>query len=288
MTVYTCQHFAGISTVGVSPAGILSVGIWASLIFSLVIMPSQSTVAQQVKPAGGLDISEVEGKLEGVAGNMLRLQSEDGTHYMVMLAGNTTLAYDGTAEPEFLMPGLMVRFTAPFDAKGMPHGEVTELEIFRPAKQRRMSREQMQDQTPGIYPVSKENEDKDKKQDARSRRRRKPEPPLPAGVQKFRIVGQIRGVQDSKLQIAAGNRPVMIQLAKEPKIAVASGDTQFCMAGDAVSVSGLSNAAQPELIKAESIEIKGEQPLGKDIKQNPKDKKGTKENRSRPAKPNPR
>ena len=58
----------------------------------------------------------------------------------------------------------MVRFNATFDIRrGVALTPVSEIELFRPARQKRMSREQRLDQTPGIFPVTqKQDGDKGK------------------------------------------------------------------------------------------------------------------------------
>ncbi|MCA9191481.1 MAG: hypothetical protein KDB03_06960 [Planctomycetales bacterium] len=86
--------------------------------------------------------------------------------------------------------------------------------------------------------------------------------PAASGVQDFRIVGQVGAVQDNKLQVVAGNRPLIVMLSEKAKITVSTTDTQFVGVGDAVSVSGLRDAAQPQYVEAQSITITAAKPLG--------------------------
>lgn len=223
----------------------------------LALVEESPIVAQDKTPAGGLEIAEVEGTLQAVAGNRLKIKTEDGKDVIAVLDSRVTLSYTGTAVSSFLRPRLMVRFTAPFDQAGVPKAAIQEIEIFRPAKQRRMSREKLQEQTPGIYPVTKEN----KKDKAGDKNKDKTTPP-PAGSQNYRIVGQLRMIGQGKAQVLAGNRPLIVSIADDVAVTVASGDTTFCVQGDEISIQGLRDAARPELVKAQSVEIKGVKPLG--------------------------
>lgn len=202
----------------------------------------------------GMDIAKVSGTLEAVAGDKIKIKSEDGKEYFALVGAQTKVEYKGTADIAFLGPGLFVRFTAAFDPKtGIPANTVSAIEIFRPARQRRMSMEQKQDQTPGVYPVTEEAQG-DKKSKSKTAA-------PPAGSQNFKIVGQVRAVMADKVQVAAGMRTFMIQLDPAATVTVSSGDAMFCKQGDQVEINGLSSPTQESWIQAESIEITGAEPL---------------------------
>ncbi len=202
--------------------------------------------------AGGLEIASVTGSLEAFAGNQLKIKTEDDQEYFAILNNRTTLRYKGTADAKFLRPGLLVRFSAPFDAAGVPQAALQALEVFKTVRQRRMSRDLVQSQTPGIYPVAEKKGEKAKSD----------VPAAGGGSQNFRVVGQLRALQGEKIQVAVGNRPVIVELDPAAKISVAAGDTSFCLQGDAVEVSGLRNPAREQWIQAEAIVITGANPLG--------------------------
>ena len=196
--------------------------------------------------AGGLEIAQVSGKLEAIAGYQIKLKSEEGKEiFAIINPQKTNFTYAGTAESKFLMPGLFIRFTALFDQSGQAQSALEELEIFTPVQKRRMTNEFMRDQTPGIYPLPE-----------------KDEVAAPtADVLRCRIVGKIAAIQADHLQIAAGSRPLLVQLAPDVVIKVSAGDTTFCREGDQVEVSGLRNAAQENYVQAETITITGATPL---------------------------
>ena len=273
----------------------LVVAAWASLSLTLSVLPAQDP------GANGLEIVELKGKLEMILGNQIKMKTEDGQEAIVLVTDATTFTYRGTAEPTALGPGLLVRFNESFDAAGQPQGPVSALEIFRPIRMRRPTAELQQKQTPGIHPVS----DKGKDDVADRRAAGKPnrgQPAKPAAkvaprntapqtvdarnkpanargdntagptgaVQDYLVVGMLRGIQGDKMQVVAGNRPVIVPIARDLKISVTAGDPLFCQPGDTIEMTGLKNPAG--LVQADVIDVTGAKPLGsvdeKDQRQN--------------------
>jgi hypothetical protein len=218
----------------------------------------------QAQNAGGLEIASVEGELTGVAGDRIAVQTEDGKEYFAVYGRKCSLKYSGTADPQFLQPGLMVRFDATFDvAKGVATEPIAELEVYRPLKGR-LSQQQRKDQTPGFYPISEDKQAAGNKDNPRYRRNQSQNQTTNSGnLQAFRVVGLINGRQGSKLRIMTGRQAILVDLTADPRITVASGDVLFCNPGDKVQVTGLRNPSQETLIQAETIEIDGAKPLGK-------------------------
>lgn len=131
---------------------------------------TSSFLCAQGPGSAGLEIVELSGKLDAILGNQIKLKSEDGKESVVLVGNETTFSYKGTAEPSALSAGQMVRITAAFDAAGNPQAPLTQLEVFTPVRVgRRMSLEERQKQTPGIYPTSdKPNGDKRVEQTAQA------------------------------------------------------------------------------------------------------------------------
>ncbi len=245
----------------------------------LAVLLSASAAAQD---AGGLEIAQVKGELKMVVGYQLKIATDDKKEVLAVInPQKTNFTYVGTAEPQFLVPGLMVRFSGAFDAAGRPSGPIKELEIFTPTRKRRMTAEFMQSQTAGVYPIqdggAKPAEANSKKDGAALPKQpaSKDKPgtkgkadektalaPAPAGSQNFRVVGKIAAAQGDTLRVAAGNLVIMVQLDPAVVITVAAGDTTFCMEGDKVEVTGLRNASQKEVVEAETVIVTGAKPLG--------------------------
>ena len=247
---------------------------------------TDSRSSAQDKDAAGLEIVNLTGQLEAIVGNQLKMVGEDKAANLVLIGGDSTFSYSGTADPVVLTPGLMVRFTADFDLSGTPQAPLAELEIFRPMHGRRLPLEVQQSQTPGIYPVDPQGA-----ASAAPKRSTAKEPPAnkalqgnqpppdikakppasavdkqaannssPAAVQTFHVVGMLRAIQGDHLQIMAGNQPLIIQASPELKITVSAGDPTFCQPGDEVKLNALK--LPNGVIQADTIIVTGAKPLG--------------------------
>lgn len=231
--------------------------ISSNIILSLWLFAAGVSMAQdQNRQVGDLEIASVEGELTAVAGDRLKIKTEDGKEVFAVLSQKSTLMYKGTAEIGYLRPGQFVRFVTAFNSStGMPQEAVKKLEIFRAARKRRMSMQERQSQTPGIYPYIANNKDDGKKN--RNDVGRNRAAVKPTSGQLLQIVGQVRAIAGNKLQVLAGNRPLIVPLDTQAEISVLAGDAMFCMPGDKVAIEGLRNPAQPDWVQAESVEITG-------------------------------
>ncbi len=249
----------------------------------LTSLTASSALAQDDEPAGGLEIAKLTGKLEAILGNQLKLVGEDETPSVVVIGDNTIFQYVGTAEPSVLAPGLLVRFIAELDPSGTPQAPLAELEIFRPLRGQRLSLAVRQSQTPGIYPV----EEDDAAEAAANQRNPKAAPAntppattrqpannpannraaarqtpnnLASAVKRYQIVGVVRAIQGDRMQVLAGNQPLIFQAAPEVTVTVSAGDPSYCQPGDEVIVNALK--LPNGIMQAESIHVTGAKPLG--------------------------
>ena len=231
------------------------------------------------KAAGGLQIAQVSGTMQAVALDKIKIVAEDKKEFFAVVSQQTNLNYKGTAEPGFLSPGLLVRFNAELTQTGQAQGAVTELEVFTISQNRRMSQEQMRDQTAGVYQVGGEVGNTKKPDEKPKGKSSKPNASSKGAAQPYRIVGQVAGMKAGKVMVQAGTVQVQFELDPKAVITVTSHDTTFCQVGDQVKVSGLRNAGQEQFIQAESLEIVGTKPLAPvDLKtaKNSKSAKGSK------------
>ncbi|MEO8271251.1 MAG: hypothetical protein ABI557_16130 [Aureliella sp.] len=261
------------------------IGLLSLILNSLT--DSRSTA--QDSDAGGLEIVNLTGQLEAIVGNQLKIVGDDKSANLILIGDESTFSYSGTADPSVLSPGLLVRFTADFDLAGSPQAPLAELEIFRPVQGRRLPLEVRQSQTPGVYPVDPPGPaDAAPKNGVvkappanKSQQGNKAKPPVaadnqtannaaPAAVQTFRVVGILRAVQGDRLQVVAGNQPLILQASPEMKITVSAGDATFCQPGDQVKLNALK--LPNGIIQADTIIVTGAKPIGsvdpKDIARN--------------------
>ena len=263
-----------------------------------LLQTSQSTAQDAGKTVGGLQIAQVSGTMQAMALDKIKILAEDKKEYFAVVSEQTALQYKGTAQPDFLMPGLLVRFSAELNQSGLVSAPVKELEVFTISQHRRMSPDQTREQTPGVYQVggeignAKKPGDKTKEK-APAKQTATPAKAAPAKAatakdgQTYRIVGQIAGVQAGKMFVQAGSVRVQLELDPKAAIKVTSHDTTFCQMGDTVKVSGLRTSGQEQFIQSESLEIVGAKPLGPAEGKTAKNAKGTKSKGARvPGKDN--
>jgi hypothetical protein len=234
--------------------------------FAVLATILQTTVANAQdagKAVGGLQIAQVSGTMQAMALDKIKIVAEDKKEYFAVVSPQTSLSYKGTAEPDFLMPGMLIRFSAELNQAGQVQSPVAELEVFTISQHRRMSQEQMRDQTAGVYQVGGEVGNAKKPGDKPNEKSSKPNVATSkGGAQAYRVVGQIAGMKAGKMLVQAGGAQVQLELDPKAVIKVTSHDTTFCQMGDQVKVSGLRNAGQEQFIQSESLEIVGSKPLG--------------------------
>ena len=228
-----------------------------------LLQPFNATAQDTGKSVGGLQIAQVSGTMQAMQLNQIKIVAEDKKEYFAVVSEQTSLHYKGTAEPGFLMPGLLVRFSAALNQSGVVQAPVAELEVFTISQNRRMTQEQTRDQTPGVYQVSGEVGNTKKPSDkTKDKSTAKQTSTSTKDAQMYRIVGQIAGVQAGKIVVQAGAVRVQLELDPKAVIKVTSQDTAFSQMGDQVKVSGLRTAGQEQFIQSESLEIVGAKPLG--------------------------
>ncbi|MEM7477379.1 MAG: hypothetical protein AAF483_20535 [Planctomycetota bacterium] len=201
-------------------------------------------------------IVQVEGTLEGMHRDRLKIKDKDGKEVFAVLTPASKMEYKGTADAKFLRPGFMVRFKAGIDVqKGVVVSPISEIEVFRPSTSRRMLPEERQLQTSGVYPV--EADEKDKPVNPRQGAQQ-----IAAGTNRqFMVVGQLQVIQAQKIRVVAGNRPLIVDLKPDTKVSVAAGDAVYCLPGDKVLLTGIRNPGQA-LVQVETLEIEAAKPLG--------------------------
>lgn len=247
-------------------------------LLSLIVacMTASFTFAQD-PGAGGLEIASANGKFAAMLGNQIKITTEDKQEFFVVFNKETNVRYEGTADPKFLMQGLMIRFSSQITQTGAAASPLKAVEIFTPSQDRRLSPEQIREQTPGVYqeggevgeapqnvpvtPVRPEpKKPAAKKTDPKSKDKNAQKPVV--DPVNYRVVGQLLGNQGTKYFVQAGGVRIQFELDADAVISVTSNEYSFVQLGDEVKVSGLRTAGQEKYIQAESLQIKGSKPLG--------------------------
>ncbi len=168
----------------------------------------------------------------------------------------TKIQVTGTAEPEFLQPGLCVRFTGVITKRGQCQDPVNELTICTPSK----------DSPLGVYPDSGMGP-ADAKDTEKEKAKEKPvkKPARAAAGGPSVVVGQLRSVKLGKLVVAAGGTAVKADLADGAKIAVDCADVSLARNGDKIVVEGVAfrrpQAGQPGTAIAQRVQVTLGEPL---------------------------
>ncbi len=112
---------------------------------------NKSTKADGNQPGGSMEIATVEGKWDAFAQGIIKILNSENQEVFLQSENNTVLQYSAEAEPSWLMPGYMVRFSATFDQNSKATAPLKAIEVFTPVTHRHMTPEAMREQTPGIY-----------------------------------------------------------------------------------------------------------------------------------------
>jgi hypothetical protein len=157
-----------------------------------------------------------KGTIEAVRFEGIQFKDADGKTIIVGFDFKTKpkVTVTGTAEPGFLAPGLIVRFTAEMTSKGLVKDPIGELAVIETSELNQI----------GAQPDLAPGEDLKKAEKE--------------GPVSWVVVGQIRSVKKNLLQISAGNKAIKAELADDCKITVDVSDLSITQTGDEISVVG--------------------------------------------------
>ena len=188
------------------------------------------------------------GTVKGHSGGLLHVMTKEGDQYRVKPP--PTVSYVGSATPEFLKRGMLVKFTATFDAKGKVVAPVRDITIFTPTK----------DDKIGIYPNSGLSGNvKDLFTDVDTSQKQ------PEG-KPYSVAGTITSARSGKIKVTAGRATVQIELADKARVSVDVSHLQFMQPGDNVSLDGWYSPAQKRDVVASKLTVSAAGTLGEPAK----------------------
>ena len=234
---------------------------WLAAVLSLAVVSgltnADSSARAQDQPGAGRgpnyqDLPEfrANGTIKGLApGGMLQVEVNESESWLVqVLPNNRGARFVGSAEPDWLMPGMWVNFTTRFNKRGQAVEPVKLLTVFTPNGNR--GREEGARQ-PGVVPltnpgaeISFAGEEKVKPKE---------------DTVLCEVTGVIQGLGKGSLAILAGATAVQVALAEEATISVDVADLRPARVGDKVEVNGRQLA--PGKGVAMRVEVKGSEPL---------------------------
>jgi hypothetical protein len=152
---------------------------------------------------------EGEGTVEAVQGGAVKLTSSRQELWIAKtVPGQSKVLVEGTAEPDFLRPGLSVKLSGTIDKKGTLDGEIAALEIFSPHGK-------------GDIGLFLSGEDK---------------PARNPGPGTYDIRGKVASFKEGLLTVTAGGKRITGKLADAAEIKVNLDQLSFAQQGDAIRV----------------------------------------------------
>lgn len=164
----------------------------------------------------------LQGQVMGVRPGMIQWTDDSGQSMYVKLLPQTQVQVKGTADPEFLRPGLFVRFHATVNQQGEVDGPLSELTIFTPRDG---------------YAVGVFNDSDD--------------PTATDGP--LLIAGQLRNLRNTKFIVTVGQQQVRGELSEDVTVNLELNDYSLAQPGDKFTVTGVG--FERDKIEARGIEI---------------------------------
>ena len=192
---------------------------------------------------------KISGSIKAMVPGYLQVETEDDEVWVVQVPMTPRgVRFIGSAEPDWLMPGMWVNFTTTFNAKGQPTAPVKLLTVFTPGAYRGRDVEPYK---PGVKSlvnpgasISFSGEEKVK--------------PNTDSVP-FEVTGQLKSINKAGITVLAGNVAIQVPLTEEVSISVDVMDLRPARVGDKVEANG--RAVAPLKGIANRLEVKAANPL---------------------------
>ena len=219
---------------------VLTLGCW----MAWLVLPAAAQVDRQPLPANP------EGTIEDLGPDAVKIATTGGQFWMVRIPRGVEVLVTGSAHPDFLKPGLCIKFTADVTVRrktAKAESKIEKLTIFTPTEQEFL----------GAFPVGGFGQDQgpdatnpegDKKKGGE------------AQVSRYEIRGRITGMKNGKLAVAFNTGSIEIELADNPEIDLSTSDYRLAKKGDKISCQGFQIAEN--VVQATSVDIALAEPLG--------------------------
>jgi hypothetical protein len=185
------------------------------------------------------------GTLRAMRPGVMQVVTEDGETWLVKIEANEeAVAYNGRALPDWLRPGMWIRFRTNLSQRLQADAPVSELTVFTPREGLQLGVVPELALGQGLFsePKPEEKPDKDK-------------------LTPCMVAGRVAGIKKNKLMVAAGNASVTVDVTDDVRITVEVADLRLAQLGDKVEINGWRYPALPGRAVANRVTISGEQPL---------------------------
>ena len=193
-----------------------------------------------------------KGIITAIGRGVLQVKTADGGQWVIKAPDNPQqMTVSGSAEPNWLSPGMFVKFTAVFNNKGVGQQPIRQLQVFTPGEKDQL----------GAFPAAGANAgnlfgaDAEKKQ--------KPQ----EVTANFNVSGQLRGYRDGVMLVAAGRAVLRVPVAEKCSISVVVKGVPLMQIGDTVTIDAWYPANQKALGRAvaNSLEVTAKQPFARPV-----------------------
>lgn len=232
---------------------------YASRVFAFLLVMTSVLGGSRVQAQDV--VTEFKGKVKAARGNVLVVTKDDDTEAMVVLNKvPTKLLFSATANPAGLRPGWMVRLEGNFTPQGVATAPVSQFELFLPFQLQAVPGHDRERFTPGIYPVDGE-------------------------PNKYRVVGQIMGMNQQGVMINAARGQLMVPFAADAKWLIRSHELSLVEPGDPVSVTGFYQPPDDKKVMGDRVTIAVERVIGEATEPARKPARQPRGKAAKPAKP---
>lgn len=174
------------------------------------------------------------GKIQGIAGAMVQFTTTDGEQWVVGIEGGpNSVQYVADADASWLQPGMLVEFRASLTKKGEAVAPLTSISVISPRMESPIG---IRPDEGGLAGLAGGELFADPKEEA-------PKPGRPGRPKAdesipCHVVGQITGIKDGEIWVAAGNGVAKAPVAENATVAVSLASLQLARVGDQVEVVG--------------------------------------------------
>ncbi len=212
--------------------------------------------AQRRGPKPKMARFAAQGAVQAVRPGAIQLLTNTNQTWIVFVDPKAKISVTGTAEPDFLKPGMFVQFSVELDKRGKARSPVGELTIFTPSEAAQI----------GIWPVDAVPEEGEDAQNGFGADAANPQPRSKRSkgtlAGQYAVNGRITGIRKGAYTVSFGRGTVQIKLTDEPQIKVDFADYSVAKKGDAITVT--RGQRPPNMMgraKATALEIVLSEPL---------------------------
>jgi hypothetical protein len=204
-----------------------------SLAVALMVSVASTSALAQDPAAQPKPVQGVKGKLKGITENIMGLESPTNTEILVQVNPGIKVTVEGTAEPDFIQPGLAVQFAADLNAQGRIQTPLEEITICT-----------INDTNVPTFGLDDPTKVSNKG---------------PGAVNKYMVRGTVRLNRNGELTVQAPGKSVRGPLSPTAKVKVAVTDLTWAQPGDEVVVDG--SEIEPGKIVAWTVKVTMAKPI---------------------------